>query len=108
MGVMNSGAANPGCRRLSAGAWRVRGNAPGTKEPPEKAAAGKIARPTSARGSVRSSILSRDRGTPLGSGSVAPSLVALSISIAALLAAASPPADDWPQFRGNAQLTGVA
>ena len=34
-------------------------------------------------------------------------LIALCLFAATLLAAA-PPADEWPQFRGNPQLTGVA
>ena len=46
--------------------------------------------------------LSRDR-----QGAIARLLVALCLIAAALLSAA-PAADQWPQFRGNPQLTGVA
>ena len=46
--------------------------------------------------------LSRDR-----QGAIARLLVALCLTAAALLGAA-PVAGEWPQFRGNPQLTGVA
>src|ERR1019366_7832432 len=63
-----------------------------------------------ARGSdlSRNSKPSRDRqGAIASQGAVAPSLITLCLVAAALLSAA-PAADDWPQFRGNPQLTGVA